>query len=358
MLPRLVIDLEKLRHNACTLCAMTRERGISALAFVTKVFCADREMVRVLAQTPCRYLADSRIENLARCEGLGKERILLRLPMPSQAESVVRNAEISFNSELATLRALSTAAGKLGLVHKVVLMIDLGDLREGIFCENADAILQTAREIEHDCNLELYGAAFNVTCYGSVLPTTENLGVFLSLTRQIEAVIGRRLALVSGGNSSSIPPLLSGNMQPDINNLRLGEALVLGRETAHGTARTVSGRRYIGGGGRGGADEALLSGGDNRFERIWRESLLLRYRRAPPGHRSHRTAGYELRRPEAPHAGYHGRGRQLRPSDSGCDAERRAGGGRQCAALQHGLRHAAAGLHQSICGADIHLSVP
>ena len=76
MLPRLVIDLEKLRHNACTLCAMTRERGISALAFVTKVFCADREMVRVLAQTPCRYLADSRIENLARCEGLGKERIL------------------------------------------------------------------------------------------------------------------------------------------------------------------------------------------------------------------------------------------------------------------------------------------
>ena len=236
MLPRLVIDLEKLRHNACTLCAMTRERGISALAFVTKVFCADREMVRVLAQTPCRYLADSRIENLARCEGLGKERILLRLPMPSQAESVVRNAEISFNSELATLRALSTAAGKLGLVHKVVLMIDLGDLREGIFCENADAILQTAREIEHDCNLELYGAAFNVTCYGSVLPTTENLGVFLSLTRQIEAAIGRRLALISGGNSSSIPLLLSGNMQPDINNLRLGEALVLGRETAHGTA--------------------------------------------------------------------------------------------------------------------------
>lgn len=97
------------------------------------------------------------------------------------------------------------------------------------------AILQTAREIEHDCNLELYGAAFNVTCYGSVLPTTENLGVFLSLTRQIEAVIGRRLAHVSGGNSSSIPLLLSGNMQPDINNLRLGEALVLGRETAHGT---------------------------------------------------------------------------------------------------------------------------
>ena len=234
MFPRLVIDLDKLRHNAEALCTLARERGISDLAFVTKVFCADWEMVRVLTETPCRFLADSRIENLMRCEGLGKERLLLRLPMPSQAEDVVRHAEISLNSERATLRALSAAAKRLGRIHRVVLMIDLGDLREGIFYENTELILRTAQEIENDSHLELFGTAFNVTCYGSVLPTAENVGNFLAITRKLEAAIGRKLPFVSGGNSSSIPLLLSGKMPAGINNLRLGEALVLGRETAYG----------------------------------------------------------------------------------------------------------------------------
>lgn len=236
MYPRLMIDLEKLRCNAETLCRLAGERGVSDLAFVTKVFCADEQMACVLAKSPCRYLADSRVENLKRLGGLGKERILLRLPMPSQADEVVRHAEISFNSEPATLRALSAAAKSAGKMHRVVLMIDLGDLREGIFFQNTDLILQTALEIERDPHLELFGTAFNLTCYGSVLPSAENLSAFLEITRRIEAALGRSLPFVSGGNSSSIPLLLSGKMPDGINNLRLGEALVLGRETAYGQA--------------------------------------------------------------------------------------------------------------------------
>ena len=234
MRPQLVIDLDKLRHNANTLCRAAKERGVTDLAFVTKSFCADPEMVRVLSSSPCRFLADSRVENLAKYENMGKERILLRLPMPSQAEEVVRCAEISFNSESVTLRALSAAARKRCAVHKVILMIDLGDLREGIIYKGIQRILHTAEEIESNDYLELFGAAFNLTCYGSVLPTTENLEVFLSVVRQIEAAVGRHLPFISGGNSSSIPLFLSGKMPPRINNLRLGESLVLGRETAYG----------------------------------------------------------------------------------------------------------------------------
>lgn len=239
MYPRLVIDLEKLRHNAEVLCRLAGERGVSDLAFVTKVFCADERMVRVLAGSPCRYLADSRIENLKRCGGLGKDRILLRLPMPSQTDEVVQNAEISFNSEPATLRALSAAAKRAGKIHRVVLMIDLGDLREGVFFQNTGLIFQTVSEIEADPNLELFGTAFNLTCYGSVLPSVDNLSTFLEITRRIEAGLGRSLPFVSGGNSSSIPLLLSGRMPEGINNLRLGEALIRGRETAYG--RSIEG---------------------------------------------------------------------------------------------------------------------
>ena len=234
MYPRLVIDREKLRHNAEMLCRMAREHGVADLAFVTKAFSADEEMVRTIMATPCRYLADSRIENLRRFQDIGKERILLRLPMLSQVEEVVRDAEISFNSERKTLRALDIAAQKIGRVHKVVLMIDMGDLREGILFRDTEQIMAAVDTAETCTHLELYGTAFNLTCYGAVLPSEENLSAFMGITRQIEARIGRSLAFVSGGNSSSIPMLLGGRMPKGINNLRLGEAMLLGRETAYG----------------------------------------------------------------------------------------------------------------------------
>ncbi len=233
MYPRLNINLDKLKHNANTLCRMAQAQGINDLAFVTKVFCADREMVRTLSETPCRYLADSRIENLANYPDTDKQRILLRLPMPSQAEDVVKYSDISFNSEEKTLSALSNAAKKLGKQHKVVLMIDMGDLREGIFFEKEDQILQLAEFVESDPNLILYGTAFNLTCYGSVLPTEENLTQFLRITQKIEKEIGRKLDFISGGNSSSVSLLLLDGTNLPFNNLRLGEALVLGRETAY-----------------------------------------------------------------------------------------------------------------------------
>lgn len=233
MYPRLNIDLTKLKHNANTLCCMAQKQGICDLAFVTKVFCADTEMVKALAETPCRYLADSRIENLANYPETDKQKILLRLPMLSQAEDVVKYSDISFNSEKATLCALSAAAQKLGKQHQVVLMIDMGDLREGIFFENEDEILQLAEFVENDPHLTLYGTAFNLTCYGSVLPTEENLSQFLRITEKIEEKIARKLEFVSGGNSSSVSCLLLNSAQMRFNNLRLGEALVLGRETAH-----------------------------------------------------------------------------------------------------------------------------
>ena len=43
MYPRIVIDLSQLKHNATKLCEMADDVGITDLAFVTKVFCADKK---------------------------------------------------------------------------------------------------------------------------------------------------------------------------------------------------------------------------------------------------------------------------------------------------------------------------
>lgn len=233
MYPRMTIDCRKLYENGARLCAMAAEAGIHDLSFVTKCFCAMPEMIQALEPLPNRYLADSRIENLRHYPATAKEKILLRLPMLSEVDEVVRWADISFCSEQVTLAALNAAAAQQGRHHKVVLMVDMGDLREGVFFRETEELLALARAAEEADHLTLWGMAFNVTCYGSVIPTQQTLDDFRALVREVETAIGRRLDFVSGGNSSSIHLLKQADFT-GYNNLRIGESLLLGRETAYG----------------------------------------------------------------------------------------------------------------------------
>ena len=105
---------------------------------VTKGMCADKEVVRMIGEHPAvDFVADSRVKNIRtyadEVRKNGKKTVLLRIPMHDEAAEVVKYADISFNSELSTIRLLNDEAKKAGLVHNVLLMIDLGDLREGIF---------------------------------------------------------------------------------------------------------------------------------------------------------------------------------------------------------------------------------
>ncbi len=132
MYPRIEIDLEKLRYNAERLLSLCGAKGIE-VSLVTKVLAGNREIVGQLASLGFAHIADSRLENLEAFKDINIPKMLLRLPMPSKADRVARLADISLNSEIATIRALDKAAGKLNVKHKIVLMFDLGDLREGVF---------------------------------------------------------------------------------------------------------------------------------------------------------------------------------------------------------------------------------
>ena len=235
MNPRLIINLPKLQHNARFLAEMCHGHGISVAA-VTKVFCADVPMVTALADLPIAFLADSRIENImAYPADIRQKTILLRLPAPSEAMRVVENCDISLNSEITTLRKLDEAAAKLGRVHGVLLMIDLGDLREGIFYNNMEGIKAAAELVSSSKNLELTGFGTNLTCYGSVLPTSENLEKLCATVEQMRKLFHvEHLPIISGGNSSSLYLLEKSEIPNDINNLRLGESIVCGKETAFG----------------------------------------------------------------------------------------------------------------------------
>lgn len=231
MNPRIEINYPKLVHNTEVLQEKAKEHGIE-LAAVTKCFCGIPEIAQAYVDGGVKYLADSRISNLMKLQELPNPKILLRIPMLSEVHETVAYADISLNSEIKTLRALNLEAEKLGAQHRVILMADLGDLREGIFDE--EELFLAAKEAEKLSHITLHGIGVNLTCYGGVIPSTKNLSKLEALGKTIEKDIGRSLELYSGGNSSSIYLLSEENMPSRINHLRLGEALVLGTESAYG----------------------------------------------------------------------------------------------------------------------------
>jgi predicted amino acid racemase len=232
--PRIHIDLRKLKTNLETLGALVREAGCSLMA-VTKSFCADKRITGILAASPLvDYLADARIQNIKTYAGRGKPAVLLRLPQACEIEEVVSYADISLNSDLDTLGLLNGEAVRQNKRHKIILMIDLGDLREGIHFENGENILKTAEAVLRMPGLELYGIGVNLTCYGAIIPKKDNLSILVSWAERIYRHCGIKPSVVSGGNSSSLYLIERGGLPEGINNLRLGESFILGRETAYG----------------------------------------------------------------------------------------------------------------------------
>lgn len=229
--PRLDIDLGKIKHNARTLVERLAIHGISVTG-VTKATLGSPEIARELMLAGVRDLGDSRIENI---EAMRRSRVpaqlsLIRSPMLSQARRVVASADVSFNTELEVIRRLSFEAGKLDRIHAVVLMIELGDLREGFMPHDLAAAVHETLRLPH---ILLKGIGTNLACRSGASPDEANMGELSRLAAMIEATFDISIETVSGGNSANLAWVFSGEGTGRVNNLRLGESILLGREALH-----------------------------------------------------------------------------------------------------------------------------
>ena len=230
MYPKIVVDLKKAEQNTKIVADVCAEKNVDIMG-VTKVFCGAVEIAEAEMKGGIKYFADSRIENLMKLKDFDLPKVLLRLPMISQVDEVVQYADISLNSELKTIEALNIAAMAKKKIHKIILMIDLGDLREGILPAQFDETVQAILKMN---NIMLHGIGVNLTCYGGVVPNEDNLGQLSVFAKHVKDEYKHHLEIVSGGNSSSYYLLPQDRLPEGINNLRMGEILVLGRETAYG----------------------------------------------------------------------------------------------------------------------------
>lgn len=221
----LSIDCEKIAGNVRRMVELCSQHGIEVTG-ITKVFRGDPVLAKIYLDNGIRRIGDSRISNLRRMEKLECEKWLIRMPFPSEAKEVVQWADVSLNSELDTLYALEAACEQLKLRHKVVLMYDLGDLREGYL--DRDEIRAAADYIRSSKYLELYGTGTNLTCFSFVQPDTDKLQLLVDVAEEIGAD-----RWISGGNSATLDLMLRGGIPREVNLLRLGEGLLFGRERAH-----------------------------------------------------------------------------------------------------------------------------
>lgn len=224
--PRIEIDLTAIEHNAHELVTALKKRGIGVTG-VTKATLGSPEVARAMMRGGVKRLADSRIENLEalRDAGIRVPMTLSRAPAPEWADRAVACAQSSMVSDLEIVTALSVAAGKRAFTHGIVLMVELGDLREGLMVAD---VLDAARIISRTRHVTLAGIGTNLACRSGVIPGDDQMQELSALATTIASKFGVPTPIVSGGNSSNLQWALGKGRVGGINDLRLGESILLG----------------------------------------------------------------------------------------------------------------------------------
>ena len=230
MYPQIEVNLKKLEANVKEIVRRCGEKGIS-VAGVVKGINGIPECTEVFAAAGCTSIASSRIEQLeaAKKAGISLPLMMVRIPMLSEAGEIVRITDISLNSEVSVLRALNKEAERQGRIHEVILMVELGDLREGFW--DKEELFEAALIVENELKgLKLAGVGTNLGCYGSIAVTADKMEELISYAEAIEQKIGRKLDYISGGASTALVRIIKGDVPERINHFRIGEAIILGRD--------------------------------------------------------------------------------------------------------------------------------
>ncbi|BCS86913.1 alanine/ornithine racemase family PLP-dependent enzyme [Pseudodesulfovibrio sediminis] len=227
--PYLEIDLSKIHDNAKNLNAMFGARGIE-ITGVTKCFLGDPRIANAIVTAGISSLGDSRIQNLIRMKKAHVNALftLIRTPSASEVHDVVMYADVSFNTELAVIAELSKTAIAQKKIHTIVLMVEMGDLREGILRKDLG---KTIEEVLQMKGIQIIGLGTNLTCLNGIVPTQYNMDNLSRLAKMYERIYGIKLSVISGGNSANFNWMLEHGNKSKVNNIRLGEAILLGRET-------------------------------------------------------------------------------------------------------------------------------
>ncbi|MFW6001557.1 MAG: alanine racemase [Halanaerobium sp.] len=226
--PILDIDIDKIEENIKKMNKICKKNGIELTA-VVKGFAGDSEIFKAYQRAGINSIADSRLQNIKKYRELSYkgEAIMLRIPMVSEAEELVKYIDSSLISEISAAEALSRAAVKLNKKISLILMVDLGDRREGVL---PSQLKETAAKIIKMEGVKLDGIGTNLGCFAGVLPDKENTKKLIMLKKELENEFDININRISAGNTATTVLLEEKELISEINNLRIGEGILLGTD--------------------------------------------------------------------------------------------------------------------------------
>ena len=222
------LNRKKLKHNYQFLDHLMKTHGKS-WSVVTKLFCGNKIYLKELLDLGTKEVCDSRISNLKTIKAMNPavQTVYIKPPAKRSIKNIVKYADVSFNTELETIKLLSKEAKVQEKVHKVIIMVEMGDLREGVLGEHLIDFYRSVFELP---NIEVSGIGTNLNCLNGVLPSEDKL-IQLSLYEQlIEATFNKKIPWVSGGTSVILPMLNYQQVPEGVNHFRIGDTLFFGND--------------------------------------------------------------------------------------------------------------------------------
>ncbi|MDZ7814533.1 MAG: alanine racemase [Planctomycetota bacterium] len=229
---RVIFDLNALKHNIERTNELLEGRG-SSWTLVTKVLCGDPDVLKALQMLGVKSIADSRMTNFQSLERVipDLEAWYLRIPGMSTVPQVIETCDVSLNTEISVIRALDKEARKQDKIHRIIMMIELGDLREGIM---PGGLVNFYEQVFHLDNIELLGIGANLGCLSGAVPSIDQFMQLILYKQLLELKFERKIPLVSAGSTVTLPLVLDCSLPATINHFRIGEAVFLGTDLING----------------------------------------------------------------------------------------------------------------------------
>lgn len=220
----------RLKNNYDQLDRLFKDNGIE-WAVVSKLLCGNEIYLKELIALGAKEICDSRISNLKKIKQLDPsiETVYIKPPAKRSIEKLVKYADASFNTEYKTIKWISDEASRQNKMHKIIIMIELGDLREGVMGEELIDFYESVFRLP---SIKVTGIGANLNCLNGVMPSEDKM-IQLCLYKQlIEAKFQRTIPWITGGTSVVIPMVMRRQIPNGINHFRVGETLFFGKDLA------------------------------------------------------------------------------------------------------------------------------
>lgn len=224
----LKLNIRALKHNFGFLQERFKSHG-KDWGVVTKLLCGNKLFLEEVIKLYPDCIFDSRLSNLEMVKKINPKikTGYIKPPPQRSIEKLIDVADITFNTQFETIEMINRYAKKAGRIHQIVIMIEMGDLREGVMRE--DFVDFYARVFDLEA-VEVKGIGANLNCLNGIMPSHDKL-IQLSLYEQlIEAKFNKKIPWVSLGTSVTLPLLLKNLVPEGVNHFRIGESLFFGND--------------------------------------------------------------------------------------------------------------------------------